>query len=91
MPLHDHLCHHAQDALHVNPVWTKDDQTKVGKMMADPLKGVRKMDERDVRYYEDALPSLLSNFYFEKFLTSITYSLSSINKKGALINKRPFL
>jgi hypothetical protein len=84
MPLHDHLCHHAQDALHGNPVWTKDDQTKVEKMMADPLKGVRKMDERDVRYYEDALPSLLSNFYFENFSLQLhTVYLREI-KKGRL-------
>jgi hypothetical protein len=91
MPLHDHLCHRVQDALRVNLSPTMDDQTKVEKMMADPLKGVRKMDERDVRYYEDALPSLISYSYFKKFLNSMTCSLSSRNKKGALINKRPFL
>jgi hypothetical protein len=68
-----------------------DEKMMDERMMAGPLKGVRKMDERDVRYYEDALPSLLSNFHSKKFLTSITYSLSSRNKKGALINKRPFL
>jgi hypothetical protein len=91
MPLHDHLCHRVQDALRVNLSPTMDDQTKVEKMMDDQTKVEKMMAERDVRYYEDALPSLLSNFYFEKFLTSITYSLSSRNKKGALINKRPFL
>jgi hypothetical protein len=58
------------------------------------MRGARKDDHYLValvdHYYVDALPLLTPSYFITNFLY-INFFFSMRNKKGALINKRPFL